>query len=290
MHYAVLLVALLLAATGRGETQVGTARLLEFRPEVVKLNMNGQTVTAKPTKALRLWKDKKVATGDAFRAGDTVVVRLSVKPTGTELREMADPVTAEWLSRLRKGPVEATALGLKDGRLAVRFADGSGFSYRVTSTTKLDPGREPSAITGKVYIRARLLSNLDTLATLVSARPIADEVVAKSATKATAGQGFTPVPIPKSTPRRTSAAKEPLPPMASSGKIKGTLAYVYHQPPALDVKLNGQLVRFWITPQTRFFIDGERVDFRSVEPGIEAIVSFRKDTQNRLLVTRMEMP
>ncbi len=175
----VLLIVSGLMLTLYAETEIFQAHLVKFEPEgdsVVLKRAGRAELSVSLHKKARLWLNRQPASLESFRemVGKPVMVRLSVgTATRPILREMADPDTWKWLERVRRGVVQGTLMGIEEEYLIVEFADRTRFVYKINPSTRFVKKGQPATPEAfqageKIYLAPRLLSNLDTMALVVS--------------------------------------------------------------------------------------------------------------------------
>src|SRR5688572_24510664 len=89
------------------ETLVTRAKIAEIDGTSIVLEIGTEAVPARFDKAAKFWKAKKPSDLNGFAKGDAVTVRLKTDADPPVVREIADPATYEWLTRVRKEPIEA---------------------------------------------------------------------------------------------------------------------------------------------------------------------------------------
>jgi hypothetical protein len=130
------------------------------------MEVDGRPLVVEDGSGTRFWRSKAPATREAFKAGETVQVRLKTDVNPPRLREMADPETGRWLEGVRKGPVSGVVAKVDPKLITARFDDNSTFTYRVTAKTRirLNGAEVPisSVMEGmRLTFRGRTLPSLD---------------------------------------------------------------------------------------------------------------------------------
>jgi len=169
----------LFCTIGWAETEIFQAKLESLDADggrVVLKRKGGADVQANLHKKARFWLNKKPVSLQQLEqtVGEQVMVRMSVNTSVTPtVREMADLVTWKWLESVRRGVVKGRILELEENALVIELPDKSQFTYKLTPKTKWERDSQPAQLEDfrvgePVFIAPRLLSNLETMLTVVS--------------------------------------------------------------------------------------------------------------------------
>lgn len=178
-RYFLFILMGLFCMTGWTETEIFQAKLETMDAgsgQLLLKRKGGADVRANLYKKARFWLKKKPVSSEQFAqaAGEQVMVRMSVNTSVTPtVREMADLETWKWLESVRRGVVKGKILELEENALIIELPDKSQFAYKLTDKTKWERDSQPAKLEDfrvgePVFIAPRLLSNLETMLTVVS--------------------------------------------------------------------------------------------------------------------------
>lgn len=164
------------STTRNANVQMGTIVSVDAAAGAVMLKpKSGVDITYHLTDKTHVLKEKKTVEPQAFKPGETVVVRFRKSTAGpSSLYDLADRVSWEWLDRLRH---ETTAVIVaevsEDSLRASEGADKAEVEYRVTEKTSWQKGGKPAAPTDfktgdRVFVVPRLLPGGNIMAMAVA--------------------------------------------------------------------------------------------------------------------------
>jgi hypothetical protein len=135
----------------------------------------GAQILYRLTEKTRFLREKRAVTAADFKPGEVVVVRFRKSSVGpASLYDVADKVSWDWLTRVRRETTRVTILEITDDSLrASEGSDNAPLDYRITDKTLWARGGQPASAadfkTGEtVYIAPRLLPGGGLMATAVS--------------------------------------------------------------------------------------------------------------------------
>lgn len=135
----------------------------------------GAEILYRFTEKTHFLRAKRAATAADFQPGETVVVRFRKSSVGpASLYDVADRVSWDWLTRVRRETTRVTILEITDDSLrASEGADNTPLEYRITEKTLWARGGQPASAadfkTGEsVHVAPRLLPGGGLMAAAVS--------------------------------------------------------------------------------------------------------------------------
>jgi hypothetical protein len=238
----------------------------------------------------RIWHNRAPGRLVDFQVGELVVVRYKAGTTSPQIvRELADDKTANWLAEIRKKRLYGKVLRTDDRTLTVTFDDGSTFSYRATAKSKVSLRGQSVPYTAlkpgqKLVLKGRTLPNMDTW--LVSASdqmPTNAEDAESDSSASDSEEGTTEKP----------AAKPPKEPTAKSKTnrktLSGPIVAIFADYRMFDIRADGILMHITVNESTDFRLAGKKVNWRALETGMDAEISFRRDRLGRIIALRVDL-
>lgn len=259
------------------ESLVTTAKVLEITPRGFILMVGTEPLAVEDTPDTRCWKAQSSADRDAFAKGETVNVRIKTDSDPPVLREISDERTWKWLDSIRRSTRKGTLEKVDAKFLHLKFEDGSRFSYRITDKSdlklsgKTNPSTSDLAPGQTVYVRGRLLPNLDTWVIELSDQPPAAKPSAK--------------PSGSSSSAKPKAVKLP-----TSGKLEGII--LADMPPLNMFDILVDEIRTYhisYNLETKFSVDRKASDRKGLQKGAAVLVTYKRDKYGRLLATKVEI-
>jgi hypothetical protein len=255
------------------ETLLTEAKIQEVTARGFVLQVGTTQMTVEDSSSTRFWLGKAAGKRDSFKADQSVMVRLKSDSTPPVVREMADLPSWTWLERIRKEFLGALVTTHDGKTLTVKFDDGSSFSYRSTEKTKVRFTDGESKLSSmkegmRVYVKGRLLSNLDTwLAEVVDRAP---EV------------------SPSKAPKKAKA-RVPAPPLPKTGTFEAAAVSYNASLKILDVIYGIETLHVTITRDTKWYVNDTKVPQPSnVNRGALLRVAFKRDRYGRIVATRID--
>lgn len=279
MRWIVCFAAAMAACLSYSETLVTAAKIAEVTERGLVLMIGTEPVVVEDTSDTRWWRANTLAKKESFRAGDSVQVRIKTDADPPALKEIADLNTWKWLDSVRKEFRPATIEKIDSRMLHVKFDDGTKFSYRFTEKSGLELKDKPSASGSdlsagmRIYIKGRLLPNLDTWVFMITDTPpaVTEKKPASGSSKA---------------PKVSAAKEKPLP---DSGKLEGRM--VTHLPNLrmFDILVDPKSFHITYDRDTKFYLDKKLMDASILRTGQVVVVTYKRDKYGRLLSSKVEI-
>ncbi len=257
-------------AFGSAETLIAEAKVLEFGERKITLQVGTEKLVVEDTSSTKFWFGRAAKSREALASGLDVMVRIKSDANPPQLREIADRPTWAWLDRVRKEPQEGQILKADGKSLILQLGDGSAFTYRFTEKTKIDfvkgdPSQSSALKAGtRVFVKGRLLSNLDTWAAEIKDVPYP--------AKATASKG-------KAKPTK----------LAASGSFECTILGLMDPIDMLDVLVNLQTFHLTVNLDTQWRMAGKKVGPEALRRGQTAKITYKRDKFGRIVATRVDL-
>lgn len=279
MRWTICVAILAFARICHCETLVTPAKISEVTERGLVLMIGTEAVVVEDTSETKWWRACTLAKKESFRPGDTVQVRIKTDADPPALKEIADADTWKWLDSVRKEFRPATIEKIDSRMLHVKFDDGTKFSYRFTEKSGLELKDKQSA-TGndlsagmRIYIKGRLLPNLDTWVFMITDTP-----PPPNERKTSAGSA--------KPPKGTAIKEKPLP---DSGKLEGRM--VTHLPNLrmFDILVEPKSFHITYDRDTKFYVDKKLMDPSVLRTGQVVVVTYKRDKYGRLLSSKVEI-
>ena len=262
-----------------GQVEVLSAKLEDLTAEYADLSTSRGKIRAKVDSKTRYWFRFASVERAQFPMGGTVSVRVRMGTAeGDQLKEIADPATADWLTAIRKLPQPGEIVAVSPKGVTVKLSDQSSFTYRVTEKSKITINGRPTGSSGlvqgqKLYFSGRLLSNYDTWL-----REASDTPPARTSSSSTSnGRSST----------RSVSSKTPPAPLASSGEIEGTIVFFYPNAPIFDLLVDEHRYHITMNTKTAIYVDGKKGDVSYLDLDLNVTVRYRKDRFGRLIASKI---
>jgi len=267
-----LILLTLLGSAARGETLISEAKIREITARGFVLSVGTESMTVEDASSTKFWLSKASAKREAFKADQSVMVRIKTDANVPALREMADLTSWTWLERVRSQFIGGSLVKHDGKTLSVKFDDGSTFAYRATDKSKIrltDGESKFSTLKEgqRIYVKGRLLSNLDTwLAEIVDRAP---------------------AQAPAKTSRSKTASKAP--PLPKTGTFECTALGYNLGLQMLDVLHGIETIHITINRDTRWYVNDRKVATpESVVKGAGLKIAFKRDRYGRIVATRID--
>lgn len=232
--------------------------------------IDGKSVAADDNPQTHYWIAKARGLREGFKAGDQVGVRIKTDVSPAELRELSDFSSWNWLTAIRKEAMGGVVIKADAKWLAVKFDDGSSFTYKLTakSSAQIAGATKPVSSLAEgthVFIKGRLTSTLETSAAMVTdIRPEAE--------------------VKKGRTKKTSALR-----LAATGKVRGIVETLHSSLRMFDVNVDDRLLHITYSRDTNFSINGTRALATDMQKGAEALITYRRDGYGRLIASKVEL-
>ncbi|MEZ0326434.1 MAG: hypothetical protein ACAH95_11055 [Fimbriimonas sp.] len=257
---------ILTAVLSSAETLIAKATISGITEKGFVLTIGTQSIAANFEAKTKYWRGFKVAKLSDFGSGDIIAVRLKSDSSPNVVREMADLSTWTWLERIRKETVEGTVERVDANTLTLNLDEGGEFVYRHSEKSKLSLAGAIVPLTNlrkgqRIYVKGRLLSNLDTwIVSATDAKPAA------------------------------LASKQSAPTQInSSGRLKGVVDLHQPQFSIVDMYVGERLVHVVYLPKTKVKMDGSKAEFSDIERGLWIEVLYRRDIYGRPIASLIEL-
>ena len=266
--FATLLMAGLFCA-GKSESLTTSAKILEVTERGFVLKVGTEPLAVEDTPETKLWRACAKSERGAFKAQDSVQVRIKTDSDPPTLREMADPESWAWLEKIRKEPQKATIEKMDAKSIDVRFPDGKAFTYRYSDNTEITLGGKKASASElakgqTIYLKGRLYSSLDTGLAKVSDLPILGKPVAK--------------------PKR-----EKFPPLPPSGSLEGKVLEIRSNLRMIDLEAEGRTLHITYSQNTAITLDGKPAGLADIAKGQRCHVQYKRDKTGRILASKVEL-
>lgn len=256
------------------ETQVIDARVSKIEGRSIVLNTASGPLAVAFDEKTKFWKAKAESSAEKFIEGDVVIARLKTNTDPTELRELADRDSWNWLELIRKQPQQGTVTQVDQKYLYVKLAIGGEFKYRITEKSAIElKGKTPAVLSDLtpglvVYVKGRTLATLDTWTVLVS-----DQLIAAKTSVKSSKSGKT-------------VKVAPLPP---AGTFDAVVTKVTPTINMIDVLESGRMLHVTYVGSTRFMKGGKTVTYRDIQSGNRCKVTYRRDKLGRIIASNIEI-
>lgn len=275
-----LFVGLLLAtfSAARAETLVTEAKIAQISERGFIFTIGTEPLAVEDGSQTKFWARKEACKRDAFKVGDSVLVRIKTDADPPIIRELADVATGKWLQGIRSSYQRAVIDKVDSKYLHVKFEDGSKFSYRATEKSNLKLKDKPEGALSDlqpgmtVFVKGRLLPTLDTFAW---------EVTDITPTAPTSG------PKPKKAPAKEKAKK--LDPIPASGVIEGVFYSLFPELKMFDGIFEGRALHISYNLRTKFLLNGKEVSPEVMKRHLPLIVYYKRDSAGRILASKVEL-
>jgi hypothetical protein len=159
--------------------QIGTLVSIDTAAATLSLKPRaGAEIVYRFTEKTHFLRAKRAATPADFQPGDTVVVRFRKSSVGpASLYDVADRVSWDWLTRVRRETTRVTIVEITDESLrASEGSDNTPLAYRITDKTLWARGGQPASAADfkageSVHVAPRLLPGGGLMAAAVSDAP-----------------------------------------------------------------------------------------------------------------------
>ena len=234
----------------------------------------------------RVWHNRAPGRLPDFQVGEAVVVRYKAGTSSPQIvRELADEKSFNWLSDIRKKRLSGKVLRTDDRTLTVTFDDGSTFSYRATAKSKVTLRGQAVSYTAlkpgqKLVLKGRTLPNMDTwLVSATDQAPIGTAEVEPDMPEEATSE------VPSTKPPREVTTK----PKSNRKLLSGSIVAVFADYRIFDIRADGVLMHITVNDATEFRLAGKKVNWRAIEPGMDAEITFRRDRLGRIIALRVEL-